>query len=139
MNDELNNQRLIRRYYQYLKLEKGCSPNTVDSYMRHLDKFSHFIKDEGKDYLSAQLDDIHHFSALMIDVGISPIFRYVARSSTAASSFLRSMLETTPTLSGAMPSSSNVLSMYLRSCPGSVFLLHPTPTTTSMGTRRMVR
>ncbi|NLV52060.1 MAG: tyrosine recombinase XerD [Bacteroidales bacterium] len=100
MNDELNNQRLIRRYYQYLKLEKGCSPNTVDAYMRDLDKFSHFIKDEGKDYLSAQLDDIHHFSALMIDVGISPIS--LSRILSGVRSFyhflvLNDVLKTNPT------------------------------------------
>ena len=68
--EEKEQQRLIRRYYQYLKLEKGSSPNTIDAYMRDLDKFLRFIKDEGKDFLSIQLEDIHHFSALMMDIGI---------------------------------------------------------------------
>ena len=66
-------QRLIRRYYQYLKLEKGCSPNTIDAYMRDLDKFLRFIKDEGKDFMSIQLDDFHQFSSLMMDVGIHSV------------------------------------------------------------------
>ena len=66
-------QRLIRRYYQYLKLEKGCSPNTIDAYMRDLDKFLRFIKDEGKDFMSIQLDDLHQFSSLMMDVGIHSV------------------------------------------------------------------
>lgn len=66
-------QRLIRRYYQYLKLEKGCSPNTIDAYMRDLDKFLRFIKDEGKDFMAIQLDDLHQFSSLMMDVGIHSV------------------------------------------------------------------
>ena len=65
--------RLIRRYYQYLKLEKGCSPNTIDAYMRDLDKFLRFAKDEGKDLMNVQLEDLHQFSSLMIDIGIHPV------------------------------------------------------------------
>ena len=67
-----DSQRIVRRYYQYLKLEKGFSPNTVEAYMRDLDKFLIFIKDEGKDFLHVQLDDLHTFSALMNDIGIQP-------------------------------------------------------------------
>ena len=71
--DQKEQDRLIRRYYQYLKLEKNFSPNTIDAYMRDLDKFFIFIKDGGKDFLSVELTDIHEFSATMIDVGISPV------------------------------------------------------------------
>lgn len=71
--EEKEQQRLIRRYYQYLKLEKGCSPNTIDAYMRDLDKFLRFIKDEGKDFMTIQLDDLHQFSSLMMDVGIHSV------------------------------------------------------------------
>mgnify|MGYP004455591469 FL=1 len=65
--------KLIRRYYQYLKLEKNFSVNTIDAYMRDLDKFFLFIKDVGKDFLNVDLPDIHEFSAMMVDVGISPV------------------------------------------------------------------
>lgn len=65
--------RIVRRYYQYLKLEKGCSANTIDAYMRDLDKFLNFIKEEGKDFMTAQLEDMHNFSALMTDIGINPV------------------------------------------------------------------
>lgn len=65
--------KLIRRYYQYLKLEKNLSANTIDAYMRDLDKFFLFIKDGGKDFLNVDLPDIHEFSAMMVDVGISPV------------------------------------------------------------------
>ena len=69
---EEKQQRLVRRSYQYLKLEKAHSPNTIDAYMRDLDKLLRFLKDEGKDFLSIELEDVHHFSALMMDVGIHP-------------------------------------------------------------------
>ena len=39
-------QKLRRRYYQYLKLEKGFSDNTIEAYMRDLDKFLSFLEDE---------------------------------------------------------------------------------------------
>lgn len=65
--------KLIRRYYQYLKLEKNFSANTIDAYMHDLDKFFLFIKDGGKDFLNVDLPDIHEFSAMMVDVGISPV------------------------------------------------------------------
>lgn len=65
--------KLIRRYYQYLKLEKNFSANTIDAYMRDLDKFFLFIKDGGKDFLNVDLPDIHEFSAMMVDVGISSV------------------------------------------------------------------
>lgn len=64
-------QRLVRRYYQYLKLEKGCSNNTIDAYMRDLDKFLIFIKDEGVDVLDAKLEHFHNFSATLYDIGIT--------------------------------------------------------------------
>ena len=71
--EEKEQQRLVRRYYQYLKLEKGHSPNTIDAYMRDLDKFLRFVQDEGKDFMTVQLADLHQFSALMHDIGIQPI------------------------------------------------------------------
>lgn len=70
--DAKEQQRLVRRYYQYLKLEKASSGNTIDAYMRDLDKFLIYIKDEGIDMLSAKLEHFHSFSATMYDVGINP-------------------------------------------------------------------
>lgn len=65
-------ERLLRRYYQYLKLEKSFSPNTVDAYQRDLDKFLIFIRDEGLNYKEVKLENLHAFSSLMIDCGIGP-------------------------------------------------------------------
>lgn len=65
-------QKLRRRYYQYLKLEKGFSDNTIEAYMRDLDKFLSFLEDEHIDPHSVDLDTFHRFSAAIIDIGIHP-------------------------------------------------------------------
>ena len=64
-------EQIVRRYYQYLKLEKASSNNTLDAYMHDLDKFLRFAKDEGKGIEEIELQDMHNFSALMCDIGIS--------------------------------------------------------------------
>lgn len=70
MDKEL--ERLLRRYYQYLKLEKAFSPNTLDAYRRDVDKFLIFIADEGVNFKEVTLEHLHAFSSTMIDVGIGP-------------------------------------------------------------------
>ena len=65
-------QKLRRRYYQYLKLEKGFSDNTIEAYMRDLDKFLSFLEDEHIDPHSVDLYTFHRFSAAIIDIGIHP-------------------------------------------------------------------
>lgn len=93
-------ERLLRRYYQYLKLEKSFSPNTIDAYQRDLDKFLIFIRDEGVQYDAITLDHLHQFSALMTDIGISPTS--LSRILSGVRSFyhfllLEDVLQTDPT------------------------------------------
>ena len=63
---------LLRRYYQYLKLEKGFSANTVDAYQRDLTKFLSFCETEKINPLEARLENFHLFSASLMDIGIHP-------------------------------------------------------------------
>ena len=63
---------IIRRYKQYLKLEKGLSDNTVNAYQTDLEKLLHFTKSEGIDILTITLDDLQRFSAGLHDIGIHP-------------------------------------------------------------------
>lgn len=93
-------ERLLRRYYQYLKLEKSFSPNTIDAYQRDLDKFLIFIRDEGVQYDTITLDTLHQFSSLMTDIGISPTS--LSRILSGVRSFyhfllLEDVLQTDPT------------------------------------------
>ena len=67
---------LLRRYYQYLKLEKSFSPNTIDAYQRDLLKFFHFIEKDQKKPLEVELKDFHEFAAALHDVGIHPTSLY---------------------------------------------------------------
>lgn len=98
--EQQEQQRLVRRYYQYLKLEKASSANTIDAYMRDLDKFLTFIKGEGKDFTQVELEDLHHFASMMVDVGISSTS--LSRILSGVRSFyhflvLGDVLETNPT------------------------------------------
>ncbi|MBQ9363672.1 MAG: tyrosine recombinase XerD [Bacteroidaceae bacterium] len=95
-------EQILRRYYQYLKLEKGFSPNTIEAYQRDLDKFINFMQEEQKDFLSddLQLEDFQHFAAALYDVGIAP--RSLARILSGLRSFyhflvLSDLKETNPT------------------------------------------
>ena len=61
---------LIRKYQRYLKLEKGYSPNTLDAYIRDVDKLLKFLSDEEKTPQEAKLEDIENFAAAVCDLGI---------------------------------------------------------------------
>lgn len=78
---------LLRRYYQYLRLEKSLSGNTLEAYAQDLDKLLNFISFDGLDFRSLTLDDFHHFLAGLADVGIHP--RSQARILSGIRSFYR--------------------------------------------------
>ena len=63
---------IIRKYYQYLKLEKALSPNTVNAYQTDLDKLLRFLKEENIAILDTTLDDLQHFASGLHDIGIHP-------------------------------------------------------------------
>lgn len=76
---------IIRKYRQYLKLEKSLSPNTQDAYLRDLEKLIHFLDGENKSFLDTTLDDLHRFAAGLHDIGIHP--RSQARILSGVKSF----------------------------------------------------
>ena len=78
---------LLRRYYQYLKLERGLSENTLHAYTEDLRKLLDFFSDEELDFRAVSLDDLHQFMAELADVGISP--RSMARILSGIRSFYR--------------------------------------------------
>ena len=81
---------IIRKYHQYLKLEKALSPNTVDAYQTDLQKLLHFLEGEGIAILDTTLDDLQHFASGLHDIGIHP--RSQARIISGIKSFFHFLI-----------------------------------------------
>lgn len=63
---------IIRKYQQYLKLEKALAASTFDAYMTDLQKLLHFLNGEEIELLHVTLDNLQHFAAGLHDIGIHP-------------------------------------------------------------------
>lgn len=61
---------VVARYRRYLRLQRNYSPNTLEAYMRDLDKLLQFLRQEDIEALEATLDDLRHFAAALYDMGI---------------------------------------------------------------------
>jgi len=66
-NSQIN---IVKAYQRYLKLQRGYSPNTLDAYIRDLEKLITYLDREGKHVLEVQLEDLQHFAAGLHDIGI---------------------------------------------------------------------
>ncbi|WP_278968435.1 site-specific tyrosine recombinase XerD [uncultured Bacteroides sp.] len=81
---------IVRKYREYLKLEKGLSPNTLEAYLTDLDKLMSFLTLEGIDFLEVCLADLQRFAAGLHDIGIHA--RSQARIISGVKSFFRFLL-----------------------------------------------
>lgn len=63
---------IIRKYTQYLKLEKSLSLNTLDAYQTDLEKLLRFLEGEDIGILDVTLDDLQRFAVGLHDIGIHP-------------------------------------------------------------------
>ena len=72
METDKNSKDIVSRYRRYLKLEKGYSVNTLDAYMRDVDKLFRYLAVEQVDVLDVKLEDLEHFAAFISDLGIGP-------------------------------------------------------------------
>lgn len=61
---------IVRAYQRYLKLQRGYSANTLDAYIRDLEKLLNYMEKEEKHVLDVQLEDLQHFAADLHDIGI---------------------------------------------------------------------
>ena len=82
-----NSMDIVGRYRRYLKLEKGYSANTLDAYMRDVDKLLRYLALEQVDVLDVKLEDLEHFAAFISDLGIGP--RSLARILSGVRQFYR--------------------------------------------------
>lgn len=81
---------IIRKYKQYLTLEKSFSPNTLDAYLTDLDKLLAYLTLANIDILDVTLENLHEFAAGLHDIGIHA--RSQARILSGIKSFFRFLL-----------------------------------------------
>ena len=87
METDKNSKDIVSRYRRYLKLEKGYSVNTLDAYMRDVDKLLRYLAVEQVDVLDVKLEDLEHIAAFISDLGIGP--RSLARILSGVRQFYR--------------------------------------------------
>lgn len=70
---------ILRTYQRFLKLQRGYSANTLDAYMRDLQKLLDYLDgawghdgQQPLDVLTVRLEDLQHFAAGLHDIGIHP-------------------------------------------------------------------
>lgn len=64
--------RLLTSYRRYLRLQRNASPNTVEAYLRDVEKLLNYLDAEHIPVLGVSLSDLQNFSATLRDLGISP-------------------------------------------------------------------
>ena len=65
---------LFRRYYQYLRLEKGLSENTVEAYMTDLQKLLDFLSADGIGILDPEYISLGYPVARTFSIGFNMAF-----------------------------------------------------------------
>lgn len=91
---------ILRRYIQYLRLERSYTANTLDAYLKDLQKLLNYYSDEGIDFRQVTLAQLDQFSRTLQELGVQP--RSVARILSGVRSFYRFLtlegeVETDPT------------------------------------------
>lgn len=81
---------ILRRYNQYLQLEKSLSPNTLEAYQNDLNHLLEFLQEKNLCYKNVTIEDLQHFCTVLIDLGISA--RSLARTLSGLRSFYRFLL-----------------------------------------------
>lgn len=83
----MDNTEVLKRFRQYLALEKSLSPNTLQAYLDDAGKLLCFLGDEGISLSDVTIDNLHSFIAALSDIGIS------ARSEARIISGIRSFFK----------------------------------------------
>ena len=91
---------ILRRYFQYLRLERSYTANTLDAYLKDLQKLINYYSDEGIDFRKVTLEQLDQFAKALQELGVGP--RSVARILSGVRSFYRFLtlekeIETDPT------------------------------------------
>ena len=75
LNEKTGNKQsrvdIIKKYNQYLKLEKGLSLNTLEAYNADITKLLAFLEGESIELLNTTPEDLEQFIAGLHDIGIT--------------------------------------------------------------------
>ena len=71
-SDKQSLKNMLSQYRRYLKLQRGMSANTLDAYLRDVEKLLTYLDSEQKHPLDVSLEDLQHFVATLHDIGIGP-------------------------------------------------------------------
>lgn len=72
MKSNDNQDKILRDYKQYLRLEKSLSTQTLEAYTADLQKLLDFLADEQIHYLDVKLEHLELFCVKLHDIGIHP-------------------------------------------------------------------
>ena len=78
---------ILRRYIQYLRLERSFSDNTLDAYIRDLQKLFDYMEVCGIDFRTITLQQLEEFVGELLELGIHP--RSVSRILSGVRNFYR--------------------------------------------------
>lgn len=81
---------ILRRYVQYLRLEKSFSANTLDAYLSDLQKLINYLEQEGLDFRTVTVEHLDQFTASLLDLGVQ--HKTTARILSGVKSFYRFLL-----------------------------------------------
>ena len=84
---EKKNAELLRSYGRYLKLERNFTRNTLDAYLRDVEKLLEYAEAEGLEVKDITTQHLQHFAATLHEVGIAA--RSQARILSGVRSFFR--------------------------------------------------
>lgn len=71
-NKDKTTANIAKAYQRYMRLERNFAPNTLDAYMRDIDKLLKHLRDRDIDPTAATLADLRDFAARLHDLGIGP-------------------------------------------------------------------
>ena len=71
-NSKKTTANIIKSYRRYLRLQKNFTDNTVDAYMRDLQKLLTYLEGQQTEPADVTLTDLQHFAASLHDIGIAP-------------------------------------------------------------------
>ena len=71
-NGNKTHELIKEKYIRFLKLERSASPNTIDAYVRDVQKLLDYVEADGKVVTDLKLSDLQTFAAMLHDIGIGP-------------------------------------------------------------------